>query len=91
MLNIGSEIKKSNRFELVVQVRDNEGMPTGKRKEFIANSGDELELYWNRNGGKVKKKRKKTAAAQTEYQIKEALKETETHIQKIRKARKLED
>jgi hypothetical protein len=91
MLNIGSEIKRGNRFELVVQVRDNQGVPTGKKKQFVADSGDQLELHWNRNGGKVKKKHRKSSAAQSEHDIKEALKETETHIQKIRKARKLED
>jgi hypothetical protein len=92
MLAIGSEVKQSNRFELVVQIRDNNGLPTGKVKNFVAENPQELELLWNRNSGKIKKKRKKpTPAAKTVREIEEGLKETETLVQKIRHARKLED
>ena len=92
MLNIGTDKQQKNRFELVVQMRDNNGNSLGKTKTFVTDSPSELELLWNRNSGKVKKKkRQKTEAAQTEADIKIALKETENHIEKIRKARKLED
>jgi hypothetical protein len=91
MLTIGSEVRRGNKFELVVQIRDNNGEATGKTKAFVADNGGELELQWNRNGGRLKKKRKKSQAAQTEADIQIALKETESHIEKIRKARKLED
>lgn len=91
MLNIGSEIKKSNTFELVVLVRDNEGLPTGKKKAFVTDSPAEMELLWNRNSGRVKKKRKKVAAAKMESEIKVAIHEANAHIEKIRKQRRLEE
>jgi hypothetical protein len=91
MINIGSEVRKTNRFELVVLVRDNEGLPTGKKKTFVTESPDELELLWNRNSGRVKKKRKKVNAAKTEKEIQTAVQEVSNHIEKIRKQRRLED
>lgn len=91
MLAIGSEVRKSNRFELVVQVRDGEGSPTGRTKHFVTDNPEELEVLWNRNSSKVNKKKKKVAAAAKEYQVAEALKEANAHIEKIRKARKLEE
>jgi hypothetical protein len=92
MLTIGSDTKQKSKFELVVHQRDNKGNSTGKTKSFTTDSAEELELLWNRNSGKSRKKRhKKTEAAQGEKEIKEALKETQTHFEKIRKARKLEE
>lgn len=91
MLNIGSENTKGSSFELVIQVRDSQGNPTGKTKTFVTDKAEELELFYNRNSGKFKKKKKKVEAATTEKEIKEGLKEVESHIEKIRKKRKLED
>ncbi len=91
MLNIGSEHIKESQFELVIQVRDSQGNPTGKTKSFVTNNPAELELFYNRNSGKVKKKKKKADAATTEKEIKDGLKEVESHVEKIRKKRKLED
>jgi Tfp pilus assembly protein PilE len=91
MINIGSEQKQDYQFELVIQVRDAQGNPTGKTKAFLTNKADELETYYNRNSGRLKKKKKKAEAATTDKQVTEGLKEVENHIQKIRKQKKLED
>lgn len=92
MLSIGSEKKHSPQFELVVQIRDNKGFATGKTKSFVTEQPNELETIWNRYSGKIKKRRKKKVdAAKSNEDIKTALKETESHIQKIRKKKKLED
>jgi hypothetical protein len=91
MLNIGSEVRQPNKFELVIQVRDSEGTPTGKKKTFFAESPAELEVLWNRNSGRVKKKRKKVVAAKTEAEIEIAVQEVNAHVEKIRKQRRLED
>ena len=91
MINIGSEEKQEYQFELVIQVRDAQGNPTGKTKSFLTNKAEELETYYNRNSGRLKKKKKKVEAATSEKQITEGLKEVENHIQKIRKQKQLED
>ena len=91
MINIGSEEKQEYQFELVIQVRDAQGNPTGKTKSFLTNKAEELESYYNRNSGRLKKKKKKIEAATTDKQITEGLKEVENHIQKIRKQKQLED
>lgn len=91
MINIGSEQKQDCRFELVIQVRDSQGNPTGKTKSFYTDKADELELFFNRNAGKGRKKKKKAEAAVSEKEIKDGLKEVESHIEKIRKKKQLED
>lgn len=91
MINIGSDQKQDYQFELVIQVRDAQGNPTGKTKSFLTNKAEELESYYNRNSGRLKKKKKKVEAATSEKQITEGLKEIAQHIEKIRKQRKLED
>jgi hypothetical protein len=91
MINIGSDQKQDYQFELVIQVRDAQGNPTGKTKSFLTNKAEELESYYNRNSGRLKKKKKKIEAATTDKQITEGLKEVENHIQKIRKQKQLED
>ncbi len=91
MINIGSEEKQDYQFELVIQVRDAQGNPTGKTKSFLTNKADELETYYNRNSGRLKKKKKKVEAATTDKQITEGLKEISHHIEKIRKQKQLED
>lgn len=46
------------KFELVLQIRDHNGHPTGKTKSFVTDNPEELETYYNRNSGKKKKKKK---------------------------------
>ena len=49
-------------LELVVQIRDAMGVPTGRTKSFITDSPEQLDNFWQRNGGKpIKKKKRKTA------------------------------
>lgn len=51
----------SARFELVVQVRDNLGQPTGQTRIIKTNSAEELDGFFERhNPDNKKKKRKKT-------------------------------
>ncbi len=49
------------KFELVLQIRDHNGNPTGKTKSFVTDSAEELDRYYERNNGmkKVKSKKKK--------------------------------
>lgn len=56
-LNI--ETKKTNKFEIVIQVRDHAGNPTGKTKSFITDNSEELETWYNRNAGNKKQKNTK--------------------------------
>lgn len=52
---------KSPRFELVVQVRDKLGKPTGKTKTISTDSPEELDGFYERYNVASKKKRKKKA------------------------------
>lgn len=60
-------IKKEQtpRFELVINVKDNSGRPTGKKKSISSNSGEDLEGFWmrhnpeNKNRNNSNKKRAK--------------------------------
>lgn len=94
MLSLGSEIKQSNEFELVIQVRDNNGNATGRKKSFVTNDAAELELLWNKHSYKKprQKSKKKPAAkaAFTDSEISHALEEVESHVQQIRKERRLD-
>lgn len=49
------------KFELVLQIRDHSGNPTGKTKSFVTDSAEELDRYYERNNGmkKVKSRKKK--------------------------------
>lgn len=47
------------KFELVLQIRDHNGNPTGKTKSFVCDSAEELDKYYERNNGSKKKKKKK--------------------------------
>jgi hypothetical protein len=51
--------KAPAKFELVLQVRDNNGFPTGKTKSFITDSAEELDKWYERNSGTKKNKKKK--------------------------------
>lgn len=52
-------MKKTNgSFELIIQVRDSMGLPTGQTKTISSHSGEEIENFWARNGGATKKKRR---------------------------------
>ncbi len=90
MLSIGSDQNTGPRFELVVQVRDNKGVSVGRTKSYVTDKASELETLWNRYGYKPPRK-KKAAAATTEKEIKIAFKEVESHTEKIRKNKQLED
>lgn len=49
-------------FELVVQVRDFDGKPTGKTKSLTTNSPEEMDGFWVRNTGAKSKKRPKASS-----------------------------
>ncbi len=84
--------EKTSKFELVLQVRDAQGNVTGRTKSFVADDGPNLEKHFiNNTVSGAKKKKKAIAPAKTTKEIEYGLKETETHIEKIRKARRLED
>lgn len=55
------EPHKSAKYEIVLQVRDHAGNPTGKTKSFVTDSHEELDRYYERNSGtkKVRNKKKK--------------------------------
>jgi len=90
-LDIGSKGKiEKHTFELVVEIKDNEGKPTGVKKSYGTDDAVRLHRFWLRNSGSIKKKRKKADAAQGK-DVDAALKEVETHTNKIRQQRKLED
>ena len=90
-LNIGSETKTKPSFELVLQVRDRDGNATGQTKSYITDDEVALHRFWLRNSNVGKKKRKKTGAAKTNAEVKDALKEVESYTKIIRRKRKLED
>lgn len=46
-------------YELVLQVRDFEGRPTGKTKVFTTKNPEELESFWQRNTSATSKKRRR--------------------------------
>lgn len=83
--------KEKPRFELVILLKDSEGIPTGKRKSFTAEDGPTLARHWSTNNGLVKKKKKKIKAAKTEKEITEGLEEMVSYVEKIRKNKRLED
>ena len=89
-LEIGSEQKVNKSFELVLQVRDREGKPTGQKKSYSTEDAVALHRFWVRNSPKLKKK-KKSKAAKTTKEVNDALKEVEQHTKMIRRKRKLED
>ncbi len=45
-------------FELVVQVRNSDGLPTGTTKTITTSKAEELESFYNRNSGTTKKKKR---------------------------------
>lgn len=84
-LSIGSEIKQSRRFELVMHVRDSQGNITGRKKSIETDSAQDLESFFVRNSV-VKKKKKKVAAAKTAEEINEAVKEMKNYTTKKKKS-----
>jgi len=93
-LNIGSQNASAFKtFELVVQVKDIEGNPTGDTKSFVTNEASKLHQFWLRNSGKPKKKKKNKdiGPASNTRQIEEGLKEVENYVKIVRSNRKLED
>lgn len=46
------------RYELVIQVRDSLGNPTGKTKNISTDKADELDTFLQRNVGTIKNKNK---------------------------------
>lgn len=59
MKNINFEKYQSPKFELVLQVRDSLGNPTGKTKSLVTDSAEELDNFFLRNTGSTKKKEDK--------------------------------
>lgn len=68
MSKLKIESREAPKFELVLQIRDNNGNPTGKTKSFITDNAEELDKYWQRNNGVKKGKKKKYIKASTEKQ-----------------------
>lgn len=89
-LDLGSNLKTNRSFELVLQVRDSNGLPTGKTKSYDTDDAVKLHTFWVRNSPKMKKKKKNKAAKSTK-EINTALAEAESHTKMIRRKRKLED
>ncbi len=81
-LSIGSEVKEQRRFELVMQVRDNQGRLTGRTKSIQSDNAADLETFFIRNTVAKKKKKKAGAAAKTTSEINQAIKEIEKHTVK---------
>ena len=71
-----SEKKSDNpsSFELVIQVRDGLGQPTGKTKTIRSDNQEDLDSFWNRNGGIVVEKKKKRTVRQKEDSLKDRIK-----------------
>lgn len=71
MNKIKFEKVKTAKFELVLQVRDNAGNPTGKTKSFVTDSPEELDRYFERNSGmkKVKNKKKKDVEVKKQEEV----------------------
>lgn len=56
MLNFNN----SHTFELVIDILDMYGKPSGKKKNISSDKADKISEFWNRNRGHRKKKRRKT-------------------------------
>lgn len=55
-LNLGNSNEDSN-LEIVVQIRDKNGKPTGKTKSFMSDNPASISDFYNKQ--KVKKRKKK--------------------------------
>jgi hypothetical protein len=53
-------------FELVVDVKNAHGIPTGKRRSFRTDNSYKLWEFWQRNKGTRPKKKKPASAALTD-------------------------
>lgn len=51
MKKIKLEETQNAKFELVIQVRDRLGNPTGKTKSFTTDNAEQLDNFWERNVG----------------------------------------
>lgn len=58
---ISFDQREHKTFELVMQIRDSQGNPTGKFKTFETDDASKLSEFWLRNKGKPKRKKKKQA------------------------------
>lgn len=90
MLNIGSEAQHGQPFELVIQMKDANGAPTGRKKSFTADTPEKLAEIWNRNNGIQRKRRRKVEAAE-KHEVDGLIKQTNAYVEKIRKQKGLED
>lgn len=61
MTKIKLEETKNTKFELVIQIRDRLGNPTGKTKSFFTDDAEELEKFWERNVGTKNKSKDEQA------------------------------
>lgn len=50
--------KPTRTFEIVVQLRDRKGNPTGRTKSFSHDNPAKIAEFWNRMRGRPKRKRK---------------------------------
>jgi len=53
---INTQEHRSKEFELVIQVRDNNGLPSGKTKSIQTNDAADLEGFLNKNIGRKKRR-----------------------------------
>jgi len=91
-INIGSKKEDKKNFEIVIELKDKEGNPTGVKKYYQTDDSSKLHQFWTRNTGSIKKKKKrKSEAISNKEDIKQALKEVDTYTSKVRKQRNLED
>ena len=72
-------------FELVVQLKDSQGKPTGRTKSFATDNPEKMDELWHRHGQVTKKKRKKAKAAIEPKDIKEGVEAANEYSKKINK------
>jgi len=61
-LTFGDKAQPKYTYEIVVQIRDAQGNPTGKTKSFSSDYPDKISNFWHRMHGKPKRKRRKEGA-----------------------------
>ena len=57
-LNLGNSNEDSN-LEIVVQIRDKNGKPTGKTKSVMSDNPSSISDFYNKQKGKKRKKKNK--------------------------------
>jgi len=56
-----NDIKDSKLFEIVLDIKDSQGNPTGKRKSYSSDDPYKIWKFWMQYQGKPKRRKKKTS------------------------------